>query len=402
MSATSRSSDEISSDLTALAREVAEGGGLPAMVRAAGRVLGVGIAVVDRSSAVLAVAAASSEEKDRLRSRGAGIGRRRLKVAGQAVGELRMLRREGRQFDQGLADLVAALLALELVQTRSGEWADEDRMSGFVEAVLARELTGPDEIADRAADLGLSLADGAGVVIARLVAHPGADESTGGTQPDTDLGRRALVAALRTLGSGGGGVLAALGEANGASEVRAVVPAADDDRLARAARALEAELTGTIGEETAALIIGYSSRVEQPGELFRAGKEALLALNVAEAEGTDVLAFEATGSYRLLLSAMSENPAELEWFYEDTVGPLAAYDRQYGTNLVTTVETFLKNDGNVGPTAEELFTHRHTVRYRLTRVRDLCGHDIQTTDGRERLGFGLKAMRALGLGTRDG
>ena len=61
-----------------------------------------------------------------------------------------------------------------------------------------------------------------------------------------------------------------------------------------------------------------------------------------------------------------------------------------------TLETFLDADGNVAGTAQRLFTHRHTVRYRLERVRDLTGLDVSSTDGRERLGLGLKAMRVLG------
>ncbi len=94
---------------------------------------------------------------------------------------------------------------------------------------------------------------------------------------------------------------------------------------------------------------------------------------------------------------MSEDPSELERFYEETVAPLSAYDEQYETELVATVEAYLDNDGNVTPTAETMFTHRHTIRYRLERVRDLCGHDISSTEGREKLGLGLKAMRVLGI-----
>ena len=77
-----------------------------------------------------------------------------------------------------------------------------------------------------------------------------------------------------------------------------------------------------------------------------------MAANVAEAEGRSPLAFEETGSYRLLLPAMSEDPAELERFYDETVAPLSAYDDQYETELVATVEAYLDNDGNVTPTAE--------------------------------------------------
>ena len=86
-----------------------------------------------------------------------------------------------------------------------------------------------------------------------------------------------------------------------------------------------------------------------------------------------MLAFEDTGAYRLLLPAMSEDPAELQRFYEETVAPLVAYDDQYETDLVQTLETFLDADGNVAGTAARLFTHRHTVRYRLERVKDLTG-----------------------------
>jgi DNA-binding PucR family transcriptional regulator len=94
---------------------------------------------------------------------------------------------------------------------------------------------------------------------------------------------------------------------------------------------------------------------------------------------------------------MSDDPGELHRFYEETVAPLAAYDEQYETALVWTLESFLDADGNVAKTAERLFTHRHTIRYRLDRARELTGLDVSSTDGRERLSLGLKAMRVLGI-----
>ena len=63
---------------------------------------------------------------------------------------------------------------------------------------------------------------------------------------------------------------------------------------------------------------------------------------------------------------------------------------------------FLDNDGNVAGTAQKLFTHRHTIRYRLERVRELSGLDVGSTDGREKLSLGLKAMRVLGVAAPAG
>ena len=128
--------------------------------------------------------------------------------------------------------------------------------------------------------------------------------------------------------------------------------------------------------------------------LPQAADEALLALNVGEAEGRTPVAFEETGAYRLLLGTSEE---ELTRFYSETVEPLVLYDEQYETDLVATVEAYLDSDANVPATAKKMFTHRHTIRYRLERIKDLSGHDATATDGRERLGLGIKAMRVLGI-----
>jgi DNA-binding PucR family transcriptional regulator len=188
--------------------------------------------------------------------------------------------------------------------------------------------------------------------------------------------------------------------AEAAAEVSVIVPAEDDERLARAGAGLARELEDSLAGFH--LTIGRSRRAADPVDLYRSGNEARLAVNVGEAEGRGLLAFEDTGAYRLLLPAMSEDPRELERFYAETIEPLATYDDQYETELVATVEAYLDNDGNVAATARQLFTHRHTIRYRLERARELCGHDVSATEGREKLGLGLKAMRVLGIASPRG
>jgi hypothetical protein len=184
------------------------------------------------------------------------------------------------------------------------------------------------------------------------------------------------------------------------AEVLVLVPGAGEEPGVRAAEAVLRELRASLPGHTFAI---GRSRPADAADLARAGNEALLAANVAEGDDEHpVLAFEETGAYRLLLSAMSEDPAELQRFYAETVEPLVAYDEQYETELVQTVEAFLDNDGNVAGTAQKLFTHRHTIRYRLERVRELSGLDMGSTDGREKLSLGLKAMRVLGVAAPSG
>ena len=374
--------------LEALAEAVESGAGLPAVARAASKVLGASVALIDRSSAVLAVAGAAPDQEEKLLSGGEGVVSVQLRVADAAVGELRY--RAADPPEAALARMVSTLLGLEMERARSPQWASEEAAAGFVRAVLDRAVTDRGDILARAAELDADLEAGAGVLIAR--AHPHVAQAG-------EWRARVLTVALRALRSAAPGSLGVLDAAD-PPEVAAIVPAEDEKRLDRAATALEQELAeGLPGFSVA---IGRSRRVADPVDLHRAGSEARLAVNVGEAEGHAKLAFEDTGAYRLLLPAMSDDPGELERFYAETIEPLAAYDEQYETELVTTIEAYLEADGNVAATAKGLFTHRHTVRYRLERVKELCGHDVSSTDGRERLSLGLKAMRVLGIASPRG
>ncbi|HWO49089.1 MAG TPA: helix-turn-helix domain-containing protein [Solirubrobacterales bacterium] len=371
--------------LEALSEAIESGAGLPAVARAAAAVLDASVALIDRSSTVLAVAAASGAEEEKLLASAPEVGAVELRVADVAVGELRWRRRGGADGSPPGLRMVTTLLGLEVERARSPEWASDEAAGDFVRAVLERRLADAEEISARAAELGSDLGAGAGVVIARATPHT---TQTGDWRP------RILTLTLRAVRSGSSGALAAMtGEEGG--EVAVLLPAAEPESIERAAGAVEDELRRALPGFS--LTVGFSRHAGDAGQLYRAGKEALMAANVAESEDRSPLAFEATGSYRLLLSAMSDDPAELERFFAETVAPLVAYDEQYETELVTTVEAYLDNDGNVTPTAETLFTHRHTVRYRLERVRELCGHDLSSTEGREKLGLGLKAMRVLGI-----
>jgi DNA-binding PucR family transcriptional regulator len=374
--------------LDALAEAVESGAGLPAVARAASKVLDASVALIDRSSAVLAVAGAAPDQEEKLLAGGEGIVSVELRVADAAVGELRY--RATAAPDAAIARMVSTLLALELERARSPEWASEEAAAGFVRAVLGRKVTDRGDILARAAELGADLERGAGVLITR--ATPRAAQAG-------EWRARVLTVALRALRSAAPGSLAFL-EDRDSAEVGAIVPAEDDERLGRAGEALEQELAESLPGFS--ITIGRSRRAGDPVDLYRAGNEARLAVNVGEAEGHTLLAFEDTGAYRLLLPAMSEDPGELQRFYAETIEPLAAYDEQYETELVATIEAYLENDGNVAATAKRLFTHRHTIRYRLERAKELCGHDVSSTEGREKLGLGLKAMRVLGIAAPRG
>jgi len=89
------------------------------------------------------------------------------------------------------------------------------------------------------------------------------------------------------------------------------------------------------------------------------------------------------------------DPAAARAIYEAAVAPIVRYDDQYRTPLVETLEVYLECDASVSVTAARLYAHRHTVRYRLGRVRELTGLDVDSLADRERLVLGLRALRQL-------
>jgi len=376
--------------LDAVTSAVQDGAGLPEVVRAAARALGASLVLIDHTGAVLAVAARSPADERSLMRDGEDVRTIELRVAETVVGRLRMRARDAEPAP-AVRRLLTTLIASEVERVRAPERASAAAVSAFLRSALAGEVADAADLVARGEELGLDLSHGATVVVAR--AHPR-------VPVEEDWRPRLLAIAERGARSAAPGALVSPA-AGDAGELAIVVPDPDGEAGRRVAQTVLRELESGLPGFSFAL--GRSRHAADPGALARAGKEALLAANVVEGdEGRTLIAFEDSGAYRLLLGAMSEDPSELQGFYADTVEPLVAYDEQYETNLVGTLETFLECDGNVQATAAKLFTHRHTVRYRLERARELSGLDVGSTDGRERLSLGLKAMRVLGIAAPRG
>ncbi|HEY3758533.1 MAG TPA: helix-turn-helix domain-containing protein [Solirubrobacteraceae bacterium] len=378
--------------LDAVTEAVESGAGLPEVVRAAAKALDASLAVTDAWGATLAVAARSPAEERSLLAKADDVSVLPLRVADAVVGSLHMRART--EPSASMRRLLVTMIASEVERVRAPDRAAETAAADFLSALLARELTDRDELLAKARELSLDVGEGASMIVAR--ARP---------QTPTEEGWRARVRAVAERGARATASrsIAALSEREGAAgaEVLLLVPGGEEALAARAADAVLRELQ--VGLSGYTFAVGRSRIAEDPADLPRAASEALLAANVAEGgEQEGALAFEQTGAYRLLLSTMSENPRELQRFYAETVEPLVAYDEQYETDLVQTLETFLDADGNVAGTAQRLFTHRHTIYYRLERVRELSGLDVSSSDGREKLSLGLKAMRVLGISSARG
>ena len=256
---------------------------------------------------------------------------------------------------------VAAVAALTEVAVAEARDETEQHLRGsFLEELLTRDDLEPGDIVRRAARLGCDLREGA----VGLCADPG-ERAPG-----------------RLLAGISGERPGALAQTVG-GRVYALLPGSVDDARRVANR---------LGRQA---LVGISSHYSDPADVTRALEEAELVLGVTAAEGGPPGDEIGGGTYRLLFRVLASHPEEVRSFYEDTVAPLVRYDEQYSADLVGTLDSYLGNNCNMNATAQAIHAHRHTVSYRLERVRDLSGLDPFTSEDRERLGLGLKAYRII-------
>src|SRR3954469_20184710 len=279
---------------------------------------------------------------------------------GHELGAVLMLGAGGAASDAGEYLHVAAVAALTEVAVAEARDETEQTLRGsFLEELRTRDDLEASDIVRRARRLGTDLSEGA----VALVADPQ------GRAPGRLL---AAISAERAD---------ALAQTVG-DRVYALIPGSVDE-VRRVATRLGRQAT-----------VGISSRYSDPADLRRALEEAELVLEVTAGGGAPEQDIGG-GTYRLLFRVLASHPEEVRSFYEDTIAPVVRYDEQYTTELVGTLEAYLAQNCNMNATAQAIYAHRHTVSYRLERVRDLTGLDPFTSEDRERLGLGLKAYRII-------
>jgi sugar diacid utilization regulator len=289
-----------------------------------------------------------------------------------AVGAVVLLRAAGSEPHPDAAEFLhlAAVACLTEVAVQEARDEVEHNLRGsFLEDLRSRPDLDPRDVVRRAARLGCDLGRGAVVLCAELT---------------SERPRHVLA----TITGDEPGALAEQLE----GRVYAVLPAAGGDgapeTTSERARALATRLRrhGTVG---------VSSFYGDPADLPRAIQEAELVLDVLRQSGGSIDEDMGTGTYRLLFRVLASHPEEVRSFYEDTVAPVVRYDDQYRTDLVGTLESYLEQNCNMNATAAAIYAHRHTVAYRLERVKELSGLDPMLSEDRERLGLGLKAYRII-------
>jgi sugar diacid utilization regulator len=150
---------------------------------------------------------------------------------------------------------------------------------------------------------------------------------------------------------------------------------------------LQADITSHLPGGTCRLAVG--SRYPNVWQVAASYREAQFVANLPSSAvglpAAPVLLFESLGVYRMLSSVT--DPAGIETFMKEQLGTLLDYDKRHHSDLLVTLAQYFDSGCNIEQAAAVLSIHRNTLKYRLKRVRELLGQDLN--DGSTRLDLHL-------------
>ncbi|WP_371377363.1 PucR family transcriptional regulator [Sporomusa aerivorans] len=127
-------------------------------------------------------------------------------------------------------------------------------------------------------------------------------------------------------------------------------------------------------------------------DLCRSYQEAKHALDLGRfiREKGHVTHFEELGIIRLLSHMSLE---QLDDYYKEYLAVLIEYDEKNDTNFIETLHVYFQQNGDLNLTAEKLFQHANTLRYRLKKIEELLETDLKQLENRINLSVACKIFK---------
>jgi sugar diacid utilization regulator len=110
---------------------------------------------------------------------------------------------------------------------------------------------------------------------------------------------------------------------------------------------------------------------------FGEAEHAVVAASVVSTE-PGVVSFDDLGAYKYLLKVSADGRVRDR--RGTALQQLAEYDRKHSSQLLLTLEEYLRRRGNIAAAATTLYVHPNTLRQRLRRIQDLTGLDVARED----------------------
>ena len=127
-------------------------------------------------------------------------------------------------------------------------------------------------------------------------------------------------------------------------------------------------------------------------------KAAMLALDVINLSHFDerklpIAYFHDLISYHLIDTSVENNT--MLAFFEETLGPLHAYDQENNSDLLRTLQVYFEAGENISLAAKRIFIHRNSFNYRLDKIKEILKTDLQDSEENFSYQLAIKIFKLL-------
>ncbi|MEI2302248.1 helix-turn-helix domain-containing protein [Ensifer sp. MJa1] len=293
-----------------------------------------------------------------------------LTVDMQLVGALIIFPTSQEFSDLDLMMLDSAKFALSVQMMRSFirfRFETRTQTELFFEVVEGRWRNAND-ISQRAQRLGLSFATPQQMIV---VDFPEKTKAFGGASVDVEhtLSRIMQQASLQA------GLVAIEG---GVVCLVPPEPGKRQERTAKLTRRIAEELGRYFDEEP---IVVVGNRCAALGDYPAAWERCLRMIGIGRSFGlTGAVSAQDFGPLPMLVAACEAG--DVRGFVQESIGAIADHDRENGTPYLETLSVYLQEGCRSQACADTMGLHVTTLRYRLTRIQELFGIDIETPEKR--------------------
>ena len=154
--------------------------------------------------------------------------------------------------------------------------------------------------------------------------------------------------------------------------------------------ALLSDVLAALEIELKAVKSGFSSIKRTDSEFGKAVREAFWSCMVADLEETGQRCYEDLGIYRFIVPEI--NSHNMKEYMEEYLRPLIEDEGE----LLRTAKTYVLTGGLLEETADRLYCHKNTVRYRLDRIQEMLDPNSTEKEFFENLALAIRIHMLMG------
>jgi len=122
-------------------------------------------------------------------------------------------------------------------------------------------------------------------------------------------------------------------------------------------------------------------------------RQCISAFEISDIIGKPINFYKDLNVYKILYPLKSSK--QLEDFHKEIYEPLLEYDNYYKSDLIVTLKTYLKYDGDYKKTAESLHQHSNTIRYRILKAKKILELENNHFNFIEQISIAFKIHKIL-------